>query len=221
MAARNSVLAVVAVLTTALAPGAAAGVVDPEAHLAVAFTASGTLPLFPCSSCSGGSFSGSGHGTGGGVFLRGSNVYAFDVAFADGVVSGSVAYTEPAGAFCPAFGAASGLVTLSAPATGTVTTPASTAVGAVTRIRVTTPYRYSRDGLGTVMLLGGGQLWVDYIMPGIGSASATYYVSSASAAAGAFAPDPSQAALDCLSPGPLGFTIAGAASLYLTKLSIA
>jgi hypothetical protein len=185
------------------------------AGMNVTFQAGGTLPTFPCPTGCTATFSGSGTGAGTAQAQSGGIDYLATFETVSGSVSGAANYTEPSTPFCPAIGSATGTVTLSSAASGSVSrssTPAET--GTVTAVTFQLSFTYQRVGATTAITITGGTATVSFTFPDTGP---DYFISGVSGAGlGVFVVDPVDTANACPSPRALPFTIAGETALLLT-----
>lgn len=181
----------------------------------VEFSASGTLPSFPCPAGCNATFTGTGSGAGTARAEAAGVEYNAAFAVPAGSVGGTANYTEPGAPLCPAIGSAAGTVSLNGSAVGVIhrtSTPA--VVGIVTGISFTLDYTYVRVGPLSVVVVTGGTAHLSFWFPDTGS---DYFVSSVTGAGpGVFEVDPVEAVNRCLSPGSLGFTVVGDTTLALT-----
>jgi len=185
------------------------------AGIDVVFQATGSLPAFPCPDGCTANFSGSAIGAGSMQAQSGSEVYAATFAMSSGVARGTVSYTEPGFPFCPVDGSATGTVTLSGPAAGSLQrTSTPTETGVVTAATFQLSFTYQRAGATTVITITGGTATIDFTFPDTGP---DYFISNVTGAGlGAFAVDPVGAAGACTqATRSLSFTIAGDAALAL------
>jgi hypothetical protein len=184
------------------------------ALLDVEFSASGTLPTFPCDDGCDAPFSGWGSGAGNARAEAAGVEYSASFVVPSGYVTGTANYAEPGPPFCPAVGTAVGTVSLNGPASGLVyRTSTPSVVGFVTGVTFDLAYTYQRAGPGTLVTVTGGTARIAFTFPDTG---ADYFVSHvAGAGPGAFEVHPVHVTDRCQSPGELAFTVVGDVALVL------
>lgn len=183
----------------------------------VQFDVEGTLHEFPCPDGCTTSFSGNGSGVGNVPAVIDGEPYNATFTILDGAVEGTANYTEPGFPFCPFVGTATspttGSVTLSGGATGIIfRTDPLIPSGTVHTVTTTLGFSYQRVGVTPAIRITGGEITLEYFIPGTGSGSFTRDI-AAGAGGGVFDVDEDEAVSRCLDPGELDFVIHGDAAV--------
>lgn len=184
----------------------------------VQFRVSGRLEQFPCEEeedCPPVNFDGTGHGGGQITTMVDGVPHTAQFTILAGDVTGEASYTEPGPPTCPAFGFASGSVTLSGGATGIihrVQTGPTLPGGTVSEASFTLDFSYRRVGFVSLIEITGGEVIIEYFIPDTGSGTITESIVTGEAT-GVFNVDPIVADQLCENPGPLDFELIGDAAV--------